>query len=118
MASYINKLGDIYTQEELEAAALENGVDIDTIIIDNELTQEEPGKGKGATAKGSTVAQKKKRTLPSTKPVSSTRTSSLASTGENPFGKNITTFSEDVTSDYKVQRKEKPKAGNRSCKTS
>ena len=110
MASYINKLGDIYTQEELEAAALENGVDIDTIIIDNELTQEEPGKRKGATAKGSTVAQKKKRTLPSTKPVSSTRTSSLASTGENPFGKNITTFSEDVTSDYKAQQKEKPKA--------
>ena len=59
MANYINKLGDIYTQEELEAAALENEVDIDTVITDNELTQEDPGKKKGAAAKGSTAAPKK-----------------------------------------------------------
>ena len=83
MANYINKLGDIYTQEELEAAALENEVDIDTVITDNELTQEDPGKKKGAAAKGSTAAPKKKRTLPTTtKPESSSKDSSSVSSGE------------------------------------
>ncbi len=80
MANYTNKLGDIYTQEELEAAALENGVDIDTIITDNELIQEEPGKGKSAIAKGSTVALKKKRTLPTIAKSASSSTISPSTT--------------------------------------
>jgi len=109
MANYTNKLGDIYTQEELEAAALENGVDIDTIITDNELIQEAPGKGKSATAKGSTVAPKKKRTLPTaTESASSSKSSLSESNGKNPFGKEIKTFSQEITEDYQAIRKKRP----------
>lgn len=113
MANYINKLGDIYTQEELEAAALENGVDIDTVIADNELTQEDPGKKKGAAAKGSTAAPKKKRTLPTiTKPESSSKDSSSASSGEPTSEVTSVTKGEpkkdDFLSDFKKD-KNKPK---------
>ena len=105
MANYINKLGDIYTQEELEAAALENGVDIDTVIADNELTQEGPGKKKSAAAKGSTTVQKKKKTLPTvTNSASSSKSSLSESNGKNPFGKDIKTFSQEVTESYKAKK--------------
>jgi hypothetical protein len=109
MANYTNKLGDIYTQDELEAAALENGVDINTIITDNELIQEEPGKGKSAIAKGSTVALKKKRTLPTiAKSASSSKSSLSESNGKNPFGKEIKTFSQQITEDYQAIKKKQP----------
>ena len=63
MANYTNKLGDIFTQEDIEAAALENEVDIDTIISSNELTMdgEKPGKPQSATAKKPVVAPKKRK---------------------------------------------------------
>jgi hypothetical protein len=65
MANYTNKLGDIFTQEDIEAAALENEVDIDTIISSNELTMdgEKPGKPQGATAKKPVVAPKKRKSV-------------------------------------------------------
>jgi hypothetical protein len=65
MANYTNKLGDIFTQEDIEAAALENEVDIDTIISSNELTMdgEKPGKSQGATAKKPVVAPKKRKSV-------------------------------------------------------
>jgi len=65
MANYTNKLGDIFTQEDIEAAALENEVDIDTIISSNELTMDgkKPGKSQGATAKKPVVAPKKRKSV-------------------------------------------------------
>ena len=63
MANYLNKEGILYTQEEIEAAALENNVDIDTILADNELSleKEKPGKPQDATAKKPVVASKKQK---------------------------------------------------------
>ena len=61
MANYLNKEGILYTQEEIEAAALENNVDIDTILSDNELIKEKPGKTQDATAKKPVVASKKQK---------------------------------------------------------
>jgi hypothetical protein len=81
MANYINKLGDIFTQEEIDAAALENGVDVDKILADNELSLEgeKPGKTQGVTVKKQTVAPTK------TKSVSSSKKSSSASSGNKKY---------------------------------
>lgn len=81
MANYTNKLGDIFTQEDIEAAALENEVDIDTIISSNELTMdgEKPGKPQGATAKKPVVAPKKQKL------VSPSANTSPASNGKKKY---------------------------------
>jgi hypothetical protein len=65
MANYLNKEGILYTQEEIEAAALENNVDVDTILADNELSLEgeKPGKPQSATAKKPTVVQEKPKSV-------------------------------------------------------
>lgn len=68
MANYTNKLGDIFTQEDIDAAALENGVNIDTIISSNELTIQadeidkdvDMGKEDGVVATDPPAAPKKK----------------------------------------------------------
>jgi len=81
MANYTNKLGDIFTQEEIDAAALENGVDVDKILADNELSLEgeKPGKSQGVTVKKQTVAPTK------TKSVSSSKNTSSASSGNKKY---------------------------------
>lgn len=80
MSTYKNKKGEIYTQEELEAAAKENGVDINTIIADNDLTIEgEPaGKNASVVAKEPTATQEK----PKKKSASSSKVSSSVSNGK------------------------------------
>ena len=73
MANYTNKLGDIFTQEDIDAAALENGVDIDTIISSNELKLKadeidkdvDMGKEDGVVATDPPAAPKKKSGSPS-----------------------------------------------------
>lgn len=81
MPNYKNKQGILYTQEEIEAVALENGVDIEKVITDNELTLEDGGKQKSVVAQEPTTAQKPKEK----KPASSTKAPSSASSGKKKY---------------------------------
>jgi len=104
MANYTNKLGDIFTQEDIEAAALENEVDIDTIISSNELTMdgEKPGKPQGATAKKPVVAPKKRKSV-----LPSGNTSSGWNTKAQPkFG--VEAITETFQIKKKAQEKKSP----------
>lgn len=81
MPDYKNKQGILYTQEEIEAVALENGVDIEKVIADNGLTPEDGGKQKSVVAQEPTTAQKPKEK----KPASSTKKPSSASSGKKKY---------------------------------
>lgn len=105
MANYLDNEGILYTQEDLETAASLNGVTVEDMINENGLTPEQPGKKKSAAAKGSTVAPKKKKTLPTTESVSASSKSSLASNGKNPFGETPKTFSQQITQEAQVKKK-------------
>ena len=86
MANYTNKLGDIFTQEEIDAAAEENGVDIDTSISSNELNMQadeldkdvDMGKEDGVVAKEPPATPKKKSGSPS-------KDTSSASSGKKKY---------------------------------
>jgi len=81
MGNYLNNEGILYTQEEIEAAALENDTDIDTIISDNGLTPEDLGKKESVVAQEPTTTQKEKPK----KSASSTKTSLSASAGKKAY---------------------------------
>jgi hypothetical protein len=98
MVNYLNKEGDIYTQEELNAVAEENGVDIDTVIADNGLTKGKPGKPQGAAAKNQGTAPKKKSGSPSG------NTSSGWNTKAKPR-----TMGEQIVSTFQEEKKNQPK---------
>lgn len=100
MASYLNKEGILYTQEEIEAAALENNVDVDTILADNELSLEveKPGKKKSVVVKKPAAAQEKPKS------VSSSKKPSSASNGK-PLFPTIKTIGEEIVTTYRKQQK-------------
>jgi hypothetical protein len=100
MANYLNKEGISYTQEEIEAAALENNVDVDTILADNELSLEgeKPGKPQGATAKKPAAAPKKPKS------VSSLKKPSSASSGK-PVFPTISTPAQDIVDTFQKKKK-------------
>ena len=106
MANYLNKEGILYTQEEIEAAALENNVDVDTILADNELSLEgeKPGKKQSATAKKPTVVQEKPKS------VSSSKKPSSVSNGNKKLFPTITKFgTEAIVDTFQKQKKEQVK---------
>lgn len=101
MANYLNKEGILYTQEEIEAAALENNVDVDTILADNELSLEgeKPGKKSSVTAKKPVVAPKKQKSVSP-----SENTSSGWNTKAKPR-----TMGEQIVSTFQEEKKKQPK---------
>ena len=82
MADYISKDGHLYTIDEINQVAEENGTTFEDIIEKNALSQNEPAEGPGkkkpVAAKGATVTGKSTASK-------SARPSSVSSS--NPFGK-------------------------------
>jgi sulfur carrier protein ThiS len=101
MANYLNKEGILYTQEEIEAAALENNVDVDTILADNELSLEgeKPGKKQSVVVKKPTTAQEKSKSVSP-----SGNTSSGWNTKTKPK-----TMGEQIVSTFQEEKKNQPK---------
>jgi hypothetical protein len=84
MANYINKLGDIFTQEEIDAAAEENGVDVDVVINNNGLTLQEEEQD-NIVGKEEGVVVTDPPTAPKRKSGSSSKNTSSASSGKKKY---------------------------------